>query len=324
MTKKHEVDLPSYRKAPRLLPPDLENALGAGGGLRGVLERVKQDDQLRLEIRDGRFNVYYGGGSLLNVDARKDPWEMRFDREYFRGSAQILPNLPRQFRNSADSVAWVNAFQDLMKGMDAWRQANPRDERRHCQEMAKANSARAGPPSGDFCVLDLEYQWAQRRFDLIAARRRPTTDESTGWTEPSLVFIEVKSDERACTGPSGLAGHARDYQSIVEAPPLQAERIREEFEAVIQQKRRLGLVHRDWPFQRFSLALPLELLIVFVGLKPRSPKVSSLLAGVNKVLDDLGDCGDIRFLRLEETDYVMRISNTLAWKQLTKSVQAGT
>lgn len=323
MTTKREVDLQSYKKAPRLLTRDLEIALGAGGGLRGVLERVKQDDRLRLEVRDGRFNVYYGGGSLLCVDGRKSPWGMRFDEKYFKGVARC-PDLPDRFLDRDDATAWVNKFQYLMDSMEDWWRTNPRAERCHCQHMARVNTAKSGLPPGDFCILDLEYQWAQRRFDLVAARRQVSPKDPTGWVEPSLVLIEVKSDVGACTGPSGLAKHARDYQSIVEAPPLQAERIREEFEAVTQQKRRLGLVHRDWPFRRFSLALPLELLIVFVGLKPRSPKVSSLLAGVNKVLDDLGDSGDIRFLRLEETDYVLRISNTLAWKQLTKSVQAGT
>jgi hypothetical protein len=186
--------------------------------------------------------------------------------------------------------------------------------------MARVNSAMNGLPAADFCVLDLEYQWAQRRFDLVAARRRPTTEDPTGWMEPSLVFIEVKSDERACRGSSGLAGHAKDYRSIIEAPPHQGESIRREFEGVIEQKMRLGLLHRDWPFRRFAAGSPIELLVVFVGVDPRSAKVYPLLAGVSAELGALGSRGDICSLRLDESDLVMRKRDVISWSQLTRPV----
>lgn len=320
MTTKQEVDLQSYEKAPRALSSDLENALGPGGVLQDVLAEVKRDRLLRLEIRAGRFNVYYGGGNLLRVHGQKNTWEMEFDKQYFPdGSALKALNLPPVAHGANEVLAWVQAFPVLVGGMEAWWRTNPRDERRHCQEMARANSAMDGLPAADFCVLDLEYQWAQRRFDLVAARRRPTTEDLTGWMKPSLVFIEVKSDERACRGSSGLTGHAKDYGSIIEAPPHQGEGIRREFEGVIEQKRRLGLIHRQWPFRSFAAELPLELLLVFVNLDPRCASVQPLLSDVNAVLDGLVGHGDIRALRLKESDFVMRERDVVSWSRLTRS-----
>lgn len=73
MTTKRQVNLDTYRKRPRLLSNPMENALKPGGSLNPVLVAVSHDTRLRLDIRDRRFNIYYGGGSLLLVDGRKTP-----------------------------------------------------------------------------------------------------------------------------------------------------------------------------------------------------------------------------------------------------------
>ena len=69
MTTKQEVDLDIYQKAPRILSEPMEIALRLGGDLYPILVAVAGDDRLRLDIRDRRFNVYYGGGNLMLVDA---------------------------------------------------------------------------------------------------------------------------------------------------------------------------------------------------------------------------------------------------------------
>ena len=39
-------------------------------GISLVLDRVKKDDTLALEIRNEYFNIYYRGGSLAKVERR--------------------------------------------------------------------------------------------------------------------------------------------------------------------------------------------------------------------------------------------------------------
>ena len=123
--------------------------------------------------------MYYGGGNLMLVDRRESPWALRFDDKYFKGNTFKPPTLPTQFSTIDDAHSWVKAFPDLMAGMDAWWNLHPKDERCHCQAMAAANAGRVGPPPADYLVLDLEYQWAQRRFDLVAAKRKPTEADVT-------------------------------------------------------------------------------------------------------------------------------------------------
>ena len=71
MTTKQQVNLNTYPKIPRLLAEPMEAALSPEGDLHPVLVAVAKDDRLRLDIRDRRFNVYYGGGNLMLVDGRK-------------------------------------------------------------------------------------------------------------------------------------------------------------------------------------------------------------------------------------------------------------
>lgn len=318
MTTKQRVNLNTYPKIPRLLAKPMEVALGPGGALHPVLVAVAKDRRLRLDIRDRRFNVYYGGGNLMLVDGRKSPWVLHFDEKYLKGGSLKPPTLPTQFSAIDDANAWVQAFPELIAGMEDWWTRHPKGERAHCQAMATANSGIAGPPSADYLVLDLEYQWAQRRFDMIAAKRRPTKKDATGWAEPDLVFVEVKCEYPACYGKSGLGDHARDYRDIITAMDsvsAQYIKIKEEYENLIAQKTGLGLLDVSLGFTRFSVSIP-ELLLVFVDLDPNVPKLLAPLGEVREVSDEFGDAGKIRFMRLDSKNYVMTADATVLFKGL--------
>ncbi|MBI5117252.1 hypothetical protein HZA56_12325 [Candidatus Poribacteria bacterium] len=322
MTTKHQVDLDTYKKRPRLLPTSMECALGPGGDLHSVLEAVTQDNRLRLDIRDRRFNVYYGGGNLLLVNGQKSPWTLHFDEKYFRSGTLEGPSLPKQFSGSSDARAWVQAFPKLIAGMDDWWTRHPKGERAHCQEMAAANSAKDRLPLGDYLVLDLEYQWAQRRFDMVAAKRRPTKDDPTGWIEPDLVFIEVKSEYSACSGKAGLGVHANDYKNIITAQAGQCvKEIKIEYQNVVAQKRRLGLLDKSFPFKSFSALIPL-LLIVLVDLEPNDSSLIAPLTDVSEVSSALGDIGRIQFMRIASSNYMMTDGYVVSVQRIVSALGA--
>jgi len=316
MTTKKQVKLEAYVKGPRKLQPPMEHELGINGKLNPILKNVLKDDRLRLDIRDRRFNVYYQGGSLMLVDGRKRKWALHFDEKYFKGGSVIPPPLPEfvTSQDDSDSSAWVKAFPVLIKGMDAWWQRHPKGERTHCQAIATMNTEVSGLPKSDYLVLDLEYQWAQRRLDMIAAKRNPTAADPVGWSEPIFVFVEVKSEMGACFGKSGLRDHAADYKDIIGARDGQSARdIMDEFRDVIAQKRRLGLLDQSLPFRDFS-AKPPELLIIFVNpdvnnpklkLDVNYPKLKPLMAELKAVDKALGDSGHIYLMNLNQPDYLM-------------------
>ena len=154
MTKKHEVDLNTYKKAPRRLSNAMLDALRSSGELHPLLAAVRRNDKLRLEIRDRRFNIYYGGGSLLLVDGRTTPWTAKFDKKYFSKGNLTPPPLPPECVSLDDAHACVTVFPEMMAGMDDWWGQCPKGERGHCQTLA-ATSTDEGLALGDYMCWTL-------------------------------------------------------------------------------------------------------------------------------------------------------------------------
>lgn len=306
MTKKCEVDLSRYTKPPRHLPGPLLDSLKIGA-LSSVLSAVLSDRLLALEIRERRFNVYYGGGNLMRVDGRTSPWTLQFDSKYFNEGTLQMPSLPGVLDASTDAENWVAAFPQLKAGMEDWWTRHPKGERAHCQAMAAANNGQAGTPQGDFLIIDMEYQWAQRRLDLIAAEKRPSPSDPEGWAHPAFVFVEVKSEYSACAGSSGLTDHARDYSDILSARGGAAvAEIKKEYEHVWAQKRELGLLNPALGFEGFAEEDP-GLLVVLVSLDPGHPSIAAPLRALTDA-DSRLERGDNRLMCLGPNDYTMRSS----------------
>ncbi len=236
-----------------------------------------------------------------------------------------MPALPRTITGPDDGRAWADAFDGLMAAMDARWKHHPKTERADCQDIARVNHTRPdsttnqppprtaeprlqpGPsplPPTDFVVLDLEYQWAQRRFDLMAARRHPTPDDPVGWAHPRLAYVEVKSEIGACTGKAGLADHARDFADIVTARDgAYIQGIKDEFATVIRQKQALGLIAPGFPFQGFSPDQP-ELVFVTVDLDMTTPTRLALWNPVHQTASDLG-LHAFQLIQLQRRDLTM-------------------
>jgi hypothetical protein len=280
------------------------------------LVAVAKDRRLRFEIRERRFNVYYGGGSLMRVYERKQRWMFHFDEKYFKDGALKAPKLPTQVLAIKDVDAWVQAFPKLIEGMDCWWKRHPKGEQAHSHAIAEANSGMGGRPSGDYLVIDPEYQWAHRRLDMVAVKRRQTENDPTGWAEPDMVLIEVKSEYSACYGIAGLGDHACDYRDIITSSKGQhVQDIKLEYENVITQKTQLGLLKKSLGFICFSPAV-LELLVVFVDLDPIVPQLLEPLCEVREVSDELGEAGHIRFIRLDSKNYVMTAAAAVSLEEL--------
>lgn len=311
MTTKSEVELNAYQKRPRILAKSMENELRHGGMLKPIMDSLGINHQLRLDIRDMRFNIYYEGGNLMLVDGRKSPYELRFDSKYFKGGNLLPKVLPTQALDISDIEEWVQAFPDLIAGMESWWKRHPKEERAHCHAMAISNAGIAGSALSDYIILDLEYQWAQRRFDLIAAKRQLKEDDICGWSEPDFVFVEVKSNYDSCTGKSGLVDHVNDYIDIISANNgRSAKKIKSEYEEVIAQKIRLNLIDRALGFQCFSKRVP-ELLIVFVDLDPNARQMQAPLAEIKVKIVGQGNAGCIRYMWLNSPDYSMTVGRTI-------------
>lgn len=107
----------------RGISPRFEEQL-LSGILLPILERVRHDDTLSLEIRNGYLDVYYRGGRLLGLHERAEAkkFSTQFDSRYLGKEGDHRATLPERptavIANADDARSWVDAFSHYKQAMD--------------------------------------------------------------------------------------------------------------------------------------------------------------------------------------------------------------
>ena len=81
-----KVNVVTGYKGRGLHSSDWTVSLGKGGKLYELIEIVKHDKDLVLEIRDDYFNIYYKGGNMLKVMSENS---FQFDYNYYKGDPEL-------------------------------------------------------------------------------------------------------------------------------------------------------------------------------------------------------------------------------------------
>lgn len=159
---------------------------------------------------------------------------------------------------------------DYFKAHDGFGQL-PRQQPRYLEKQRQQEIALANRCLGDgYCIYDMEYTQPRNskaeenlgRYDFMALRYqagKPT----------ALVFIELKSTEKACNGDSGIEKHEEDLQKYLRTETAK-QRINEA-EKSIRQLSALGLLVGTTP-DSLPENLPLQLLFVFTDNAKRYSK----------------------------------------------------
>ena len=202
-----------------------------------LLNTVKADGELALQIRDNYINIYYRGGNILKVK----PSSFWFDEYYFftkelpfygqyssktalKDDSSLVGKNHRELlaKQRDELIALIrcnpeNYFAKAKAIMNKWFSENPKDEREEQHLQIKENSL-----TDDYCIIDIEYAISTNytyycnlttpkgsfrvpRFDIIAVNRAG-----------EICVIELKKGLKALEGDSGLEGHLKSYQHSIE------------------------------------------------------------------------------------------------------------
>lgn len=219
------------------------------GILAPLLKLVKADHTLSLNIRNGYINIYYRGGSILKVsELDKHKYRFSFDSKYENVSRNGLSALPlpksKLLPNTVDEEhvkdvdAWVASIPLLKCTMDIWFGQHPKLEREFQQLVERINNHN---PATDYFICDIEYTSKNSRADLIALHWPSRSAMRKRMDCASLAIIEMKQNDGALAGTSGLIDHIENVASI------KFEDLREEMKIVFNQRVELGLIqcHSD-------------------------------------------------------------------------------
>jgi hypothetical protein len=237
------------------------------GFLAGLLQAVRTDQDLNLEIRAGYLNIYFKGHSLLKL-TQSSP--TKYTVNTHKAFAAGL-NLPAELRDAKTTADFLRSIPQLKQNIIKVGKSSLEIE--YEQMIIRANNFEARNNS-EYFILDRQYTVSDGRFDLTGifwhrTRRRKHQ-------EVDLCLMEVKY----ALNPDIKNIHsqlARYYEAL---QPISGQ-IAEEYETIFRQKLELGLyaqsperlaamktlsISRD--FSRF------QFIVVLVDYNPNSSQFS--------------------------------------------------
>lgn len=285
----------------RGITPEFEAQL-TSGVLLPLLERVRHDDTLSLEIRNGYVDIYYRGGRLLGLhpQARGAKFLTQFDERYFgdettyRSKRSTPP--ARVIESDADAEAWVDAFAEYKQAMDIRFSLHPKIEREYQQAVVRDNNRHWSGDASDYVVVDIEYaqsarafadQNANYRFDMVGFRW-PAEGKTRASGVVTPVIMEMKAGDGALASPPlskgpddlspGLIKHVIDIERFLTPQPGKTtsdpyDLMCTELLNVFETKRRLRLPSipkRMWDITITEVSPRPEVLFVLANHQPSS------------------------------------------------------
>ena len=255
------------------------NAFGEDGKLGGLIEMVKKDDELVLQIREDYFNVYYKGGNMLKVSSENS---FQFDYNYYKCEIDLDTQEQRNKRidkrrsvleslkKTRDYKTFIDEMKKLMDKYWIWLY-NEKHRSLHEKDTQHALCI-SNTESTDYTIIDLEFQVSTRkdciyhyepssiprhpgvdvykkspRFDIIAVRN----------IDHRLCVIELKNGLDTLTGKSGIGDHADSFEGSIGKNPLTFTK---EMEKVVSDKKRLKLLSDDFYIDE---KLPIEFIYAY-------------------------------------------------------------
>ena len=134
----------------RQISEEMLNAF-LSGELSSLLEAVKKDDTLDLELRGDSVNIYYRGGSLFKITGINNVFSVSFDTNYCTEGSVNLSKNP----SPAEAVANIPFYK---QAMDWWFHEHPKYEREFQQVIARENNNHGKISNGtDYYIADIEF-----------------------------------------------------------------------------------------------------------------------------------------------------------------------
>ena len=240
-------------------------ALGEGGKLFDLLEIVKSDEDLVIEIRNDYFNIYYKGGSMAKIASADS---IQFDYNYYKGFQRPLyeseakedarKELKKSLLTQLKKDRNYNDFVKIMKRLmdDYWIWLKEVKEASLHEKDVQHSLCINNTEDSEYTVIDVEFQVSTRskyryerphcpqgrtvakdkespRFDVIAVRNK----------DHQLCVIELKSGIDALYRDAGIGDHADSFEGSIGRIP---HFFMEEIKGVIEDKKTYGLLREDF------------------------------------------------------------------------------
>lgn len=252
-------------------------------GLNRILEAVKADETLCLEIRNNFINIYYRGGNIMKITEDKERYTAEFDTNYIVNKGNMPKLSFKKPLNFGDVTNWLSAIPFLKHQMDI--SGKLKKEREFQQLLLRENNFKGTAKGTDYFICDIEYDnSADARFDLVAAYWPSSSTERKNNKNVGLAFIEMKYMDGALKDEAGIIDHILKLKKYLEHTDLGF--LEEEMKVVFYQKQYLELIDNQKHIEQFSDRKP-EYIFVFANHDPDSKILYDELQKVKTIASDL-------------------------------------
>lgn len=222
------------------------------GRLKGILDMVKDDNTLIMELRGNSVIIYYRGGALFTITSdNNDNYSVAFNSAYWQikkihGEINENPSIEDAqkyvafykhqmdfHRAHADRDLEKQGQQQLILENNVWGGKNQEDESRKSQI-----------PTGDYFIIDMEYAYNDARFDAIALNWPSLPSSRRKRKNLGISFLELKYYDGAMRNPSGIDKHISDFIKFTHDVSNKSayHEMCKDMELVFKQKCELGLI----------------------------------------------------------------------------------
>src|SRR5690554_5853276 len=255
------------------------------GFLNSLLDFVKKDDTLCLEIREDAINIYYRGGSLLQVTHRDNRYTAFFNPNYLISKSVqyiIIPPLltkKNKVITKENIERYLQAIPVMKQIIDFWIGENNTFEKEFQQLMIRENNTRNLAVGTDYFICDIEYAaGAAGRFDLVAVKWPSSGLERKKDNSLRLALIEMKYMDNALRGYSGLQDHINKTDLFLRSKGF--NKFIGETKTVFNQKLELELITNKKAIKGFGSEKP-EYILVLANHDPDSSILYNELKNLN-------------------------------------------
>lgn len=196
------------------------------GDLKLLLEYIKIDPELRLEVRRGNNAfIYYKKGKALELK------DLKVDKKYGdTPDTKLAVTEPKKY------------FTLIKKSIDAWLDKNKsRDEFDTQQKIAQQNQS----INDQYLILDMEYRFEQNKIQKEERVKGATFDLlGLDLKNKKIVFFELKKGLGATKGNSGVEDHIKDFEIHFNGKhkSLFLTNLMKDIQNIIEDKSKLGIL----------------------------------------------------------------------------------
>jgi hypothetical protein len=245
------------------------------GILKPILEYIKEDSNLILEIRNDYINIYYRGGNLLKISEKTigiSKYDFYFNNKYILNPNKTNVKITNNMKvidstNPKDVEKWIDIIPHIKYEMDKWLSKYKKLEKEYQQTIVRENNIDLAK-STDYFICDIENAKGKGRYDLIAVKWISNGAKRKSGKNLRLAFVELKFGDGSLKGSSGLEKHIKDMDEFL-SNQKNIDNIKEEMKKTFNQKLELGLIENQNKIESFSDEKP-EYILVLANHDPDS------------------------------------------------------